>query len=192
VRLKVLPADDADALRAAVALFAPSFLRADCAAALHRLLRWRTEAHAWHCDHIVPVYAGGGEATVENARTLCIPCHQRVSALQAAQRAAVRQSAKAKERAHIAVKPTISDLKKRDEVHARLEAAILDGDGDFKKPKAPRGLAAVSDGKHGRRRKPEPAKKRGKVSADATENKAENKTATSGAVWPQESGLDSV
>ena len=195
-RLKVLPSDDIDSMRAVVQQLAPSFLRLECTNALQRLLRWRTEGHAWHCDHIVPVYAGGGQATVENARTLCIPCHQRVSAAQAAHRAEERQSSKAKDRVRIAVPGAIS-AKRRDEVHERLEAAILDGDGDFKsdrvggtlyphpicratKPKAPesstaaRGTKQGATQQQGARGKPEPAKKRGKVSASTSSSLASN------------------
>ena len=33
----------------------------------------------WDADHIVPVVEGGGQCSLENFRTLCIPCHQRVT-----------------------------------------------------------------------------------------------------------------
>lgn len=33
----------------------------------------------WDADHIVPVVEGGGEAGLDNLRTLCIPCHQQVT-----------------------------------------------------------------------------------------------------------------
>ncbi|MBV8208146.1 MAG: HNH endonuclease [Acidobacteria bacterium] len=33
----------------------------------------------WDADHIVPVCEGGGQCSLENFRTLCIPCHQRVT-----------------------------------------------------------------------------------------------------------------
>jgi 5-methylcytosine-specific restriction endonuclease McrA len=33
----------------------------------------------WDADHIVPVVEGGGECTMANIRTLCVPCHQRVT-----------------------------------------------------------------------------------------------------------------
>ncbi len=32
--------------------------------------------NAWHADHILPVYRGGGLCTLENLRTLCVVCHQ--------------------------------------------------------------------------------------------------------------------
>ena len=30
----------------------------------------------WDADHVVPVVEGGGQCSLENFRTLCIPCHQ--------------------------------------------------------------------------------------------------------------------
>ena len=33
----------------------------------------------WDADHIVPVAEGGGECDLSNLRTLCIPCHRRVT-----------------------------------------------------------------------------------------------------------------
>lgn len=36
-------------------------------------MRW------WQADHIVPVVEGGGQCGLENYRTLCIPCHKRVT-----------------------------------------------------------------------------------------------------------------
>jgi 5-methylcytosine-specific restriction protein A len=33
----------------------------------------------WDADHIVPVAEGGGECDLGNLRTLCIPCHRRVT-----------------------------------------------------------------------------------------------------------------
>ena len=34
----------------------------------------------WDADHIVPVCKGGGECGLEGYRTLCIPCHKKVTA----------------------------------------------------------------------------------------------------------------
>lgn len=34
------------------------------------------EGNAWHADHIIPVYKGGGMCQLDNLRTLCVPCHQ--------------------------------------------------------------------------------------------------------------------
>jgi 5-methylcytosine-specific restriction endonuclease McrA len=33
----------------------------------------------WDADHIKPVSEGGGECSLENMRTLCVPCHQAVT-----------------------------------------------------------------------------------------------------------------
>ncbi len=52
--------------------------------------RQALEGHIWHADHIHPVYKGGGMCTIENLRTLCIPCHSAVTKQQAAERAAAR------------------------------------------------------------------------------------------------------
>ena len=40
----------------------------------------------WDADHIVPVIEGGGECTLENLRTLCLPCHKKETAQLAARR----------------------------------------------------------------------------------------------------------
>jgi 5-methylcytosine-specific restriction protein A len=34
----------------------------------------------WDADHIIPVIEGGGECGLDNYRTLCIPCHKKVTA----------------------------------------------------------------------------------------------------------------
>lgn len=36
-------------------------------------------AHLWEMDHVVPVAEGGGSCTLDNLRTLCVPCHRRVT-----------------------------------------------------------------------------------------------------------------
>jgi 5-methylcytosine-specific restriction endonuclease McrA len=45
----------------------------------------------WDADHIVPVAEGGGECTMTNIRTLCVPCHQRVTKVQVRKRASRRR-----------------------------------------------------------------------------------------------------
>lgn len=45
----------------------------------------------WEADHIKPVKEGGGACGLDNLRTLCVPCHKRVSALGARRRAIERQ-----------------------------------------------------------------------------------------------------
>jgi hypothetical protein len=43
---------------------------------LHQLAYTAHEGSAWHADHIVPVFEGGGECGLENMQTLCTMCHQ--------------------------------------------------------------------------------------------------------------------
>ena len=45
----------------------------------------------WDADHIVPVVEGGGQCGLDNYRTLCVPCHKRVTRELAARRAAARR-----------------------------------------------------------------------------------------------------
>lgn len=49
---------------------------------LEKLVQEPTEGNAWHADHIVAVYKGGGESTLENMRTLCVACHADVTKAQ--------------------------------------------------------------------------------------------------------------
>jgi len=52
----------------------------------------------WEADHIVPVIEGGGECGLDNYRTLCIPCHKKVTAELAARRAEERKAKQIQER----------------------------------------------------------------------------------------------
>jgi len=45
----------------------------------------------WDADHIVPVVEGGGECSLSNIRTLCVPCHHRVTKNLARRRASLRR-----------------------------------------------------------------------------------------------------
>ncbi|KAL5009114.1 hypothetical protein ScPMuIL_014695 [Solemya velum] len=45
----------------------------------------------WHADHIKPVWEGGGQCDIDNLRTLCVICHQKVTAGQARKRANIRR-----------------------------------------------------------------------------------------------------
>jgi hypothetical protein len=48
----------------------------------------------WEADHIVPVVEGGGECDLSNFRTLCCPCHKKVTAELARRRAKQRRQQK--------------------------------------------------------------------------------------------------
>ncbi|KAK7411371.1 hypothetical protein VNO78_02804 [Psophocarpus tetragonolobus] len=61
---------------------------------LEKLVNEPSEGNAWHADHIVPVYQGGGECKLENMRTLCVACHYDVTAAQCAERRIARANAK--------------------------------------------------------------------------------------------------
>ncbi|KAJ4713121.1 DNA annealing helicase and endonuclease ZRANB3 [Melia azedarach] len=61
---------------------------------LEKLVNDPTEGNAWHADHIVPVYRGGGECRLENMRTLCVACHYDVTTAQCAERRSTRAKAR--------------------------------------------------------------------------------------------------
>ncbi len=45
----------------------------------HGIPHGRSSSDWWDADHIVPVAEGGGECDLSNLRTLCIPCHRKVT-----------------------------------------------------------------------------------------------------------------
>ncbi|CAN1151938.1 DNA annealing helicase and endonuclease ZRANB3 [Linum perenne] len=61
---------------------------------LEKLVNYPAEGNAWHADHIVPVYNGGGECRLENMRTLCVACHYDVTTAQGADRRLARAKAR--------------------------------------------------------------------------------------------------
>ncbi|CAH8388090.1 unnamed protein product [Eruca vesicaria subsp. sativa] len=61
---------------------------------LETLVNDPAEGNAWHADHIIPVYRGGGECRLENMRTLCVACHADVTAAQCAERKLIRSKAR--------------------------------------------------------------------------------------------------
>ncbi|KAM1081096.1 hypothetical protein EV1_015507 [Malus domestica] len=74
---------------------------------LDRLVKDPKEGNAWHADHFVPVYRGGGECRLENMRTLCVACHRDVTKAQCAERLSTRIQAKKK------LKAIMNDIKKK-------------------------------------------------------------------------------
>nr|XP_011464335.1 PREDICTED: DNA annealing helicase and endonuclease ZRANB3 isoform X2 [Fragaria vesca subsp. vesca] len=75
---------------------------------LERLVKDPTEGNAWHADHLVPVYLGGGECRLENMRTLCVACHSDVTRAQCAERRSTRSKAKKQ------LKEIMSEMKNKD------------------------------------------------------------------------------
>ncbi|OEL35842.1 hypothetical protein BAE44_0003138 [Dichanthelium oligosanthes] len=61
---------------------------------LDKLVREPTDGNAWHADHIIPVYKGGGECKLENMRTLCVACHYEVTKAQHKELKEIRKKAK--------------------------------------------------------------------------------------------------
>eukprot|EP00850_Spirogloea_muscicola_P005681 SM000026S08930 [mRNA] locus=s26:539501:546330:- [translate_table: standard] len=75
--------------REAVLQQAPAF--ASCPHQLEKLVESPEEGRAWHADHILPVFEGGGQCGVENLRTLCVICHKAITQAQAKKRAKLRK-----------------------------------------------------------------------------------------------------
>lgn len=60
-----------------------------------RAAGWNLERTTpYDVDHIIPVYAGGGQCSLANLQTLCHPHHKARTRQQAADRAAARRAAK--------------------------------------------------------------------------------------------------
>ncbi|CAM9713801.1 unnamed protein product [Ectocarpus sp. 6 AP-2014] len=59
------------------------------------MTRRPTQGKFWHADHIVPVVRGGGQCSLKNYRTLCVPCHAAATKRLAGERAAERARAAA-------------------------------------------------------------------------------------------------
>lgn len=81
----------------------PTMTRPDEAAKTAFLERYeipygRISSDWWDADHITPVVEGGGECGLDNLRTLCIPCHARVTRELARRRAGKRKAEKIEQR----------------------------------------------------------------------------------------------
>ncbi|KAI3976769.1 hypothetical protein MKX01_008627 [Papaver californicum] len=49
---------------------------------LDKLINCPKAGNAWHADHIIPVYRGGGGCNLDNMRTLCVACYLEVTKAQ--------------------------------------------------------------------------------------------------------------
>ncbi|XP_033624550.1 DNA annealing helicase and endonuclease ZRANB3-like [Asterias rubens] len=49
---------------------------------LNEIIRNPSSGQFWHADHIVAVFEGGGLCSLDNFRTLCVVCHDKVTAEQ--------------------------------------------------------------------------------------------------------------
>lgn len=84
----------------------------------HGIPPGRTIGDWWDADHINPVIEGGGECGLENFRTLCIPCHKKVTAElrrrmanRERERKAAERFAEARKLGFIAPDPTVQPVK---------------------------------------------------------------------------------
>ncbi|XP_071701949.1 uncharacterized protein [Rutidosis leptorrhynchoides] len=95
---------------------------------LEKLINDPTEGNAWHADHIVPVYKGGGECKLENMRTLCIACHAEVTAAQCAERRSERAKAKKQLNRLLANLKNVDDTAEIVKRKERDESIMLDSE----------------------------------------------------------------
>ncbi|XP_048201530.1 DNA annealing helicase and endonuclease ZRANB3 isoform X2 [Perognathus longimembris pacificus] len=58
---------------------------------LNEMIRNPTEGHFWQVDHRKPVYAGGGQCSLDNLQTLCTVCHKERTARQAKERSQMKR-----------------------------------------------------------------------------------------------------
>ncbi|KAI7748958.1 hypothetical protein M8C21_011089, partial [Ambrosia artemisiifolia] len=92
---------------------------------LEKLINDPTEGNAWHADHIVPVYRGGGECRLENMRTLCIACHAKVTAAQCAERRLERAKAKKQLNRLLANLKTVQDKQQDRDDCRTIDSELL-------------------------------------------------------------------
>jgi hypothetical protein len=90
---------------------------------LEQLVRTAWEGHAWHFDHVVAVFEGGGECTVDNGQTLCVLCHKARTAAQAKARAEKRRAAKKRSAGAAAPTKASRKTKRREKEEVEVEAS---------------------------------------------------------------------
>ena len=90
---------------------------------LEQLVRTAWEGHAWHFDHVVAVFEGGGECTVDNGQTLCVLCHKARTAAQAKARADARRAAKKRSAGAAAPAKASRKTKRREKEEVEVEAS---------------------------------------------------------------------
>ncbi|KAJ6761439.1 DNA ANNEALING HELICASE AND ENDONUCLEASE ZRANB3 FAMILY MEMBER [Salix koriyanagi] len=88
---------------------------------LDKLANNPCEGNAWHADHIVPVYRGGGECKLENMRTLCVACHSKVTAAQRAERCSTREKARKQ------LEVIMNDMKYMEETATNVKVNLVLG-----------------------------------------------------------------
>ena len=59
----------------------------------------------WDADHVVPMSFGGAGTGLENLRTLCLPCHRKVTTAQARKAALARRAVRPGARADLFLAP---------------------------------------------------------------------------------------
>ncbi|XP_075112779.1 uncharacterized protein LOC107811423 [Nicotiana tabacum] len=94
-----------------------------------KLVQDPIDGNAWHADHIIPVYQGGGECRLENMRTLCVACHADITAAQHTERRLTRLVAKKK------LKAVMSNLKSTKKPKQKVDEAEGSRHSDIEKNK---------------------------------------------------------
>ncbi|XVF50016.1 hypothetical protein PTKIN_Ptkin04bG0061800 [Pterospermum kingtungense] len=97
-----------------------------CQSEVDKLVSDPSEGNAWHADHIVPVYRGGGECRLENTGTLCVACPADVTAAQCVEQRAMRMKAKKK------LKAIVSDIRNAENIERNSSCGKDEGPSEIK------------------------------------------------------------
>ncbi|KAJ7564591.1 hypothetical protein O6H91_02G024600 [Diphasiastrum complanatum] len=103
---------------------------------LEKLIEDPTEGNAWHADHIVPVFEGGGECNLENMRTLCVACHAKVTAEQQKRRRSL--VIKAQRSLKFTMEKILVQRKKRQKLNSSLNLQVTECNKDLDNSKVDR------------------------------------------------------